>query len=177
MDLTNLTLPPIPSSNALDMPICQRLEISFNFGRNLVQGEGPSGVQQGGEGEPSQKQAEQGARASTSQPILAQASSFQPPPRPVDNQPPWKKILDKLMCIEAKVKKGKKENKRNAEHLQRMAAHLEALPTPPSSLGQQDVIWKVPSCVCVRESTYFMCGHVCLRKEIYIYIYIYILCV
>ena len=46
--------------------------------------------------------------------------------------------MDKLLYIEAKVKKSRQKNKRNSKRLRRIEAKLgiEAPPTPPSSPDQ-----------------------------------------
>ncbi|XP_071911330.1 uncharacterized protein [Coffea arabica] len=74
----------------------------------------------------------------TTPPISTESSSSRRPSSPQDTRSFLKKIMDKLFCVEAEVKKSRQENKRNSERIRRIDTKLgiKAPPTPPSSPDQ-----------------------------------------
>ena len=119
------------------MDFCKFLLKIKDVGGPSTQGDAQGDIWQEEEAEIARIEEAQGVET-TAHPVSTDPSSSRRPSLPQDIRSFFKKMMDKLLCIEAKVKKSRKGHKRNSERIRRIEAKLgiEAPPTPPSSPDQ-----------------------------------------
>ncbi|XP_027171769.1 uncharacterized protein LOC113771382 [Coffea eugenioides] len=137
VDFSNAFPTGLKKKDVFTLDFCRFILKSKDGGGPSTQGGAQGDIRQEEEVEIERIEGAQGVETTTP-PVSNEPSSSRPPTSPQDTRSFFKKIMDKLLCVEAEVKKSRQENKRNSERIRRIETKLgiEAPPTPPSSPDQ-----------------------------------------
>ncbi|XP_071910196.1 uncharacterized protein [Coffea arabica] len=137
VDFSNSIPTGLKKNDVFTLDFCRFILKSKDVGGLSIQGGAQGDIRHEEEAEIERIEEGQGVETTTP-PFSTEPSSSRRPSSPQDTRSFLKKIMDKLLCVEAGVKKSHQENKRNSERFRRIETNLgiEAPPTPPSSPDQ-----------------------------------------
>ncbi|XP_071924318.1 uncharacterized protein [Coffea arabica] len=137
VDFSNAIPTGLKKKDVFTLDFCKFILKSKDAGGSSTRGGVQADIQQEEEAEIERIEGVQGVE--TTIPLVStEPSSSRRPTSPQDTRSFLKKIMDKLLCVEAEMKKNRQENKQNSERFRRIEAKLgiEDPPTPPSSPDQ-----------------------------------------